>query len=65
MNRSNALNESRPRWTAQLTWYYCLNPNAVSAYVQVFDSAATVTLGTTVPRLSLGREIVASNIQRL
>jgi hypothetical protein len=35
---------------------YCYNPNASVAYLQVFDAAtaAGVTLGTTVPKLSLG-----------
>ncbi len=32
----------------------CYNPNASVAYVQVFDTTAAVTLGTTVPALSFG-----------
>ena len=36
--------------------YYCYNPNSSVAYLQIFDvaSATTVTLGTTVPDLTLG-----------
>ncbi len=37
-----------------LSSYYCLNPNAATAYVQVFDTSGTVTLGTTVPKRSIG-----------
>lgn len=33
--------------------YYCWNPNAAVAYVQIFD-ASSVTLGTTVPKWSIG-----------
>lgn len=35
---------------------YCYNPNASVAYLQVFDAAtaASVTVGTTVPKLSFG-----------
>lgn len=38
-----------------LAWYSCWNPNATVAYIQVFNQAAagSVTLGTTVPLLSL------------
>jgi hypothetical protein len=38
----------------ELGLYHCLNPNTVSAYVQIFDTSGAVTLGTTVPVLSLG-----------
>jgi hypothetical protein len=38
----------------ELGAYHCLNPNTSSAYVQIFDTAGTVTLGTTTPVLSLG-----------
>lgn len=34
-------------------WYF-FNPNAVTAFVQVFDTTGTVTLGTTVPDNSFG-----------
>jgi hypothetical protein len=34
--------------------YHCLNPNATAAYVQIFDTNGAVTLGSTVPVLSLG-----------
>lgn len=60
---------SKASWTAQtttvrtvkgtagtVTGYYIYNPNAAVAYVQFFDvaSATTVTLGTTVPDITLG-----------
>jgi hypothetical protein len=38
----------------ELGAYHCLNPNSVPAYVQIFDTSGTVTLGTTIPVLSLG-----------
>ena len=38
----------------ELGAYHCLNPNSTPAYVQVFDTLSTVTLGTTIPVLSLG-----------
>jgi len=38
----------------ELGAYHCLNPNANAAYVQIFDTAGAVTLGSTVPVLSLG-----------
>ncbi len=38
----------------ELGAYHCLNPNSAPAYVQVFDTSGTVTLGTTIPVLSLG-----------
>jgi hypothetical protein len=38
----------------ELGAYHCLNPNASAAYVQIFDTAGAVTLGSTVPVLSLG-----------
>lgn len=34
--------------------YFCFNPNASVAYVQIFDTSGAVTLGTTVPILSFG-----------
>jgi hypothetical protein len=36
--------------------FYCINPSAASAYIQFFDvaTAAGVTVGTTVPKLSFG-----------
>lgn len=39
----------------KLMSYYCYNPNATVAYVQIFDIATTggVTLGTTVPKWSI------------
>lgn len=39
---------------AILKWYFCTNPNTSTVYLQIFNSAGTVTLGTTVPALSLG-----------
>lgn len=33
-------------------WYQCYNPNATVAYLQVFDSAGSVTVGTTTPARS-------------
>jgi hypothetical protein len=40
---------------ATLDSYYCYNPNATVAYVQIFDIAAgSVTLGTSVPKWSIG-----------
>ena len=38
----------------RLSYLYCYNPNTTVAYVQVFDTAGTVTLGTTVPKQSFG-----------
>jgi hypothetical protein len=38
----------------ELGAYHCLNPNASAAYVQIFDTAGAVTVGTTTPVLSLG-----------
>ena len=38
----------------ELGAYHCLNPNSSAAYVQIFDTAGAVTLGITVPALSLG-----------
>lgn len=37
-----------------LAGYYIYNPSNATAYVQFFDLSTTVTLGTTVPDLSLG-----------
>jgi hypothetical protein len=37
-----------------LAGWYIYNPNSVVAYVQFFDTADTVTLGTTVPKNSFG-----------
>jgi hypothetical protein len=34
--------------------YYCYNPNSTVAYVQVFDTSGTVTLGTTVAKWTMG-----------
>lgn len=39
---------------ANLTFVSCYNASNAVAYVQLFDVAGSVTLGTTVPRLSLG-----------
>jgi hypothetical protein len=36
-----------------LQWGICYNANASVEYVQVFDSAGTVTLGTTAPNLTI------------
>ena len=41
----------------ELGAYHCVNPNTTLAYVQIFDTAGAVTLGTTVPVLSLGLPI--------
>lgn len=38
----------------ELGAYHCINPNASVAYVQIFDTSGAVTLGSTVPVLSLG-----------
>lgn len=38
----------------ELGAYHCLNPNATIAYLQIFDASGAVTLGVTVPVLSLG-----------
>lgn len=35
-----------------LAWFYCANLNTTQAYLQVYD-AASVTVGTTTPKLSL------------
>jgi hypothetical protein len=37
-----------------LGYYYCYNPNTTVAYIQIFDTSGTVTLGTTTPKLSIG-----------
>ena len=37
-----------------LAFLSCYNPNAAVAYVQLFDTAGAVTLGTTLPKLSIG-----------
>jgi hypothetical protein len=38
----------------ELGAYHCLNPNAAVSYIQLFDTSGAVTLGITVPVLSLG-----------
>jgi hypothetical protein len=38
----------------ELGGYHRLNPNLAPAYVQIFDTSSTVTLGATLPVLSLG-----------
>lgn len=38
----------------ELGAYYCWNPNAAVAYLQIFDISGTVTLGTSVPKWSIG-----------
>jgi hypothetical protein len=38
---------------AKLMSYYCYNPNATVAYVQIFDISGAVTLGTSVPKWSI------------
>lgn len=38
----------------ELGAYHCLNPNAAVSYIQLFDTSGAVTLGSTVPELSLG-----------
>lgn len=48
---------------ANVVWIQCLNPDATHvAYVQIFDvaSATSVTLGTTVPKLSIGFNAASS-----
>ena len=37
----------------QLQWATCYNPSDAVAYVQVYDTAGAVTVGTTTPVLSL------------
>jgi len=39
---------------ATLGYYFCWNPNAAVSFIQIFDTAGTVTLGTTAPKISLG-----------
>lgn len=39
---------------ALLGGYYIFNPAGTVCYLQIFNTAGTVTLGTTVPALSLG-----------
>lgn len=36
-----------------LTSYFIYNPNASAAYVQIFDTTGSVTLGSTVPKWSI------------
>ena len=38
----------------ELGAYHCINPNAAVSYIQLFDTSGAVTLGITVPVLSLG-----------
>jgi len=40
--------------------YFCWNPNSAVAYVQIFDIAGTVTLGTSTPKWSIGIPPTAS-----
>lgn len=45
----------------ELGAYHCLNPNASAVYIQIFDAASgSITLGTTVPKLSLGLPAAAA-----
>lgn len=44
-------------------WGSCYNPNASVEYIQVFDTAGTVTLGTTVPTMAI--PLVASTVTQL
>lgn len=37
-----------------LQWLHCYNPSNAAAFVQIFDTAGAVTLGTTVPKVSIG-----------
>ncbi|SRR5579885_1944922 len=34
--------------------YYCYNPNASVAYVQIYDTSGAITVGTTTPKWSIG-----------
>lgn len=36
-----------------LLWISCVNPNATAVFIQVFDSAGAVTVGTTAAKVSL------------
>jgi hypothetical protein len=38
----------------ELGAYYCWNPNGAVAYIQIFDTGGTVTLGSTAPKWSIG-----------
>lgn len=44
-------------------WGSCYNPNASVEYVQIFDLATTVTLGTTPPTLAI--PLAASTVSQL
>lgn len=44
-------------------WGSCYNPNASVEYIQVFDSAATVTVGTTAPTMAI--PLAASTVTAL
>lgn len=35
-------------------WLQCVNPNAGVVYVQFYDTASAVVVGTTTPKLSIG-----------
>lgn len=48
-----------------LAWYACSNPNAAIAFVQVFDTTGAVTLGTTVPKVSLPVQAQAVTVLHL
>ena len=39
---------------AELQSYFCHNPSAATAFVQMFDISGTVTLGTSTPKWSIG-----------
>jgi hypothetical protein len=37
-----------------VVWAQCINTGSAVAYIQLFDVAGAVTLGTTVPKMSIG-----------
>jgi hypothetical protein len=45
----------------ELGMWQCYNPAAAVSYVQVFDTAGAVTLGTTVPKFVIGVPTVTAN----
>lgn len=50
---SNSAQTVQATGPKKLDWIDCANTNATLAYVQVFDVAGSVTVGTTAPKISI------------
>jgi hypothetical protein len=48
-----------------MQWWSCSNPSAAVAFIQVFDTTAAVTLGTTVPKYTIAVQATSSQNGRL